>query len=476
MSNQKSETNRNVIFLILIITSIVLAGIGTLEFRKTQHENKKLPIEEKKTRAEISSTGTTKDLFSRGEKILITADNNLNKLQAIKAYALGNYAQAQENFAVSLKAYSNDPETLIYLNNTKAVSQGNELTIGVSVPIGANLNVAQEILRGVAQAQNELNSSQGINGRLLEVVIVNDRNNPELAKQIATEFVKDEKILAVVGHNASDSSIAAAPIYQKGGLVMITPTSSAKDLPTLGNYIFRATPSTRALADKLADYVVNTSHKTNVAICADLEAKASKSFKNDFAWGVYERGGQINSVECNFSASDFNATEIPAQIISNGADALLIAPSLRYLNQAIDVARANRQQLPLFGSHTTYSLTTIKQGQMSVNGLILPVAWYPTSSESYFMKKAAELWGAIGSWRFAMAYDATQAIIEGLKLADSRTQLQEVLSNSQFVAKGASEPIRFMTSGDRILSGVLVTVQPGTKTGTGYDFAYLEAE
>ena len=485
MPNQQSEPKRNGIFLLLIVITIplLLLFLGNLEVGEIPNKNKKLQVEENKivtknsnADAREENTLMTGNLFSRGEEILITAGINLNKTRAANAFALEDFAQAQKFLTVSLENEPNDPETLIYYNNTRAIAQGNELTIGVSVPIGANLDVAEEILRGVAQAQNEFNSSQGINGRLLQVVIANDRNDPVLAKRIATEFVEEEKILAIVGHNASDSSIAAAPIYQQGGLVMITPTSSAKDLPTIGNYIFRATPSTRALADKLANYIVNVSHKTNIAICADSKAKASRSFQNDLTWEVYKYGGTINSSECDFSASDFNPDEIPAQIISNGADALLIAPSLRYLTQAIEVAHANKQQLPLFGSHTTYSFITIKQGQKNVNGLILPVAWFPASSQSSFMNEAEKLWGTIGSWRFAMAYDATQAIIEGLKEADNRAQLQEVISNSKFVAKGAQEPIRFMNSGERILSGVLVKVKPGNKTGTGYDFVSLEAE
>ncbi|HBY75884.1 MAG TPA: ABC transporter substrate-binding protein, partial [Cyanobacteria bacterium UBA11148] len=50
--------------------------------------------------------------------------------------------------------------------------------IAVSVPMESNLNKAQEILRGVAQAQNEVNRNGGINGMLLKVAIANDENDP----------------------------------------------------------------------------------------------------------------------------------------------------------------------------------------------------------------------------------------------------------------------------------------------------------
>ncbi len=482
MSNQETRNNRLIFVLLFLIGVITITTtiFFMLEQRKKNSPADAIGIDKQKTTAEtpsIDSEEKAEKLWSQGNQMLITAEGGIDKLEGIRAYSSENYQQAQIKFRASLENYANDPETLIYLNNSKAVAQGNEVTIAVSVPIGANLNVAQEILRGVAQAQNQFNSNQENKNRLLKVIITNDNNNPELAKEIATKLVQESEILAVVGHNASDSSIAAAPIYQEGGLVMITPTSSAKSLTEIGNYIYRATPSTRALAEKLADYIVNVARKTNIAICADERAKATVSFKSDLTWAVYQYGGVINGVKCNFSAADFNPTKIPAKVISNGADALVLAPSLRYLNQAIEVARANQQQLPLFGSHTTFSLTTLKQGQISVNGLVLPVAWYPKPSENNsFTNNAQKLWQETGSWRTAMAYDATQVIIKGLQITNSRQQLQEILAHPRFIAEGSSGPIRFMENGDRLARGVLVRVEPGKKSGTGYDFTYLESK
>lgn len=469
----KIEINK-IILICTIVLSITLAtSWGVIELQRRQ-KNRAISLNQKLGINQEQSEDLT-PLFSQGNQILITADSNLNKLEGVRAYVRGDFEQARDSFLKSLEANSNDPETLIYLNNSKAIAEGNKLlTIAISVPIGGNLGVAQEILRGVAQAQHEFNSNNGLEGKLLKVIIANDNNEPELAVKIAREFTTETEILAVIGHNASDASIAAAPIYQEAGLVMITPTSSANSLPKIGDYIYRVTPSTRDLANLLADYVVNVARKQNIAICVDNHAEATRSFKSDFTWAVYDKGASINRVECDFAAADFNPTKVPAQVISNGADALLLIPSLRYLDRAIQVARANTQ-LQLFGSHTTYSFTTLQQGQLSVNGMILPVAWFPKPTETnLFIREANKLWGTTGSWRTAMAYDAVQTILRGLELSNNRAQLKQVLDNPSFQAQGVSEPIRFMGSGDRISQGVLVRIEPGEKSGTGYDFVYLD--
>ncbi|MHC5733185.1 MAG: ABC transporter substrate-binding protein, partial [Nostoc sp.] len=86
---------------------------------------------------------------------------------------------------------------------------------------------------------------------------------------IASQFVKDTSILAVVGHNASNASISAAAKYQEGGLVMIAPTGFSDSLSNFGQYIFRTLPRIGLSADRLAKYIIKTVGKTNIAICVD---------------------------------------------------------------------------------------------------------------------------------------------------------------------------------------------------------------
>ena len=207
--------------------------------------------------------------ISSGDKILVQEDRNSYKESGVKALAKGNCKNAIQNFDLSLKESYNDPEALIYLNNAKSRLQVAQHKIAVSVPIGNNPNVAKEMLRGVAQAQDEVNRDNGINGKPLEVVIANDNNEFTLAQGIAIQFVKDSNILAVVGHNASEASISAAPVYQQGGLVMISPTSFALNAIEIGNYIFRTVPRSNVLAVAISDYIINKNAKKNIEICFD---------------------------------------------------------------------------------------------------------------------------------------------------------------------------------------------------------------
>ena len=179
---------------------------------------------------------------------------------------------------------------------------------------------------------------------------------------------------------------------------------------------------------------------------------------------------------CDFSAADFNPLEIPSQVISSGANALLLAPSLAKINQALEVARVSQGRLSLLGNQTLYTYSTLQQGQVDVNGMVLAVPWHAKQINNPYTVTARQMWGGAGSWRTAMAYDATKAIIAGLQSGLKRSQLQKALSTPGFSFEGATGTIQFLPSGDRNMKGTLVKILPGQKSGTGYDFITLSPE
>ena len=482
--NQPSFQKSRKITILCILTAILLV-IWSLNRRKVSSDvnasSSQTLIERWQDRNKDRVDSEIEQRLSLGEQILIGADNNPDKQLATEKFAAGKFREAQQGFMSSLEANPNDPETLIYLNNSLAAIDGKPIKIAVSVPIGGSLNVAKEILRGVAQAQNEINKQGGIeqNGfkKLLQVEIANDDNEPEIAKQIAANFVADTSILAVVGHNSSSVSLAAASIYQQGNLVMISPTSVARDLSQAGSYIFRTTPSTRILAETLAKYAVDI-RRPKVAICVDSGESASVSFKEEFSLSLFESGGEIAPTECDFANENFNPDEIPAKITADGAEALLLIPSVNKINQALDVAKATKNRVPLFGNDSMYTYETLNVGRGDIKGLVVPAAWHPDfTTASSFNKNALNLWGMAGSWRTATAYDATKAIVTGLSSATSRQGLQQTLINSGFVVKGASGKVAFQSSGDRKeKKAVLIKANPGKSSGTGYDFAPVDRD
>jgi branched-chain amino acid transport system substrate-binding protein len=378
----------------------------------------------------------------------------------------GNKDQAIQLLSDYLQNHPNDPEAQIYLNNLKSLDR-NPLKIALVLSI-ENLNIGQEMLRGAAQAQTEINQAGGVNGRYLHIMIVNDGNKPEISTQVAQELSQNPEILAVVGHNASNASIAAAPVYQKAQLVMVNPTSLANGISDTGDYIFRVVPSIGSSAKALAQIVKQQSQK--VSICYDSQAPDSVSFQQEFVANLLANGKQPAATICDFSDPAFDPVAEIKEAVSQGADSLLLAPYIDRLNKAYEIAQANQNKLQLYGSNTLATIKTLQQGQL-VQNLILVSVWSPkVQSNQAFAKAARKRWGGDVSWRTAGVYDAVYAIAAGLRDNPTRLGLQQALSSDRFSASSLNGSIQFLPNGDRAGEAVLIQVRPSPIHQTSFDF------
>lgn len=411
------------------------------------------------------------DRLSAGEKLLITTNNDPSKLAGIKAFSEGNYQDAIAQLTASLQTKSNDPETRIYLNNAR-IGKNDAYNIAVVAPIGTDIDGAQEILRGVAQAQDNINQAGGINGVSLRITIANDDNNPEMATQVATNLAKNLDILGVIGHWGSDASLAAAKVYQDQKLVMISPTSTSTKLSGFGNYILRTVPSDRFTASMLSRYQVNQVKKQKTAIFYNSKSDYSQSLKQEFTTALFGDGGAVVG-EFDLSRPDFNAANDWQEAQQKGAEVIMFASDTTTIDQALLVVQVNNGKLTMLGGDSLYKPKTLQIGAKNAIGMVVAIPWHFLANlKTSFSQNAQKMWGGEVSWRTAMAYDATESLISALKANPnpSRNNIQEALTNPNFQAPGASGQINFLPSGDRNQAVQLVKIEAGKRSGFGYDF------
>ena len=461
--SQKNETT--VLVLSLLVTLALVAG--GLWFTKGI-----IPIGKQPTPGGTTSTEDdrpVKERISDGERLLISDDATSEKQAGISAIASRNYAEALSDLEASLKRDRNDPEALIYLNNARIGNQ-KSYTIAASVPIGSDVNGAQELLRGVAQAQDETNQSGGIKGIPLKVIIANDDDQPDVAKQVAAELVKNSDVLGVIGHYASDVSLATADIYQSGELVAISAISTSVKLSGKSRYVFRTVPSDYVAARALAEYMLQTLKQQKVAVFFNSKSGYSQSLKSEFVTAVSLGGGQVIS-EFDLSDPNFNAAQSVNQSIKGGGQVLMLAANTGTLDKALQVVQVNDKRLSLLGGDDVYSPKTLQVGRDAAENMIVAIPWHILGNpNAEFPKAANQLWGAEVNWRTAMAYDAAKALIAGIEQNQTRKGVQQALSSSDFTAEGAASEIRFLPSGDRNQGIQLVTIKPGSRSSFGYDF------
>ncbi|MBE9159428.1 ABC transporter substrate-binding protein [Nodosilinea sp. LEGE 06152] len=420
-----------------------------------------------------SQPANVANALSWGDRVLFTDAPNPDMQAGAAAYASGDYATAAARFETARNAVRNDPEALIYLNNAKLGSTP-VLGIAVVVPIGDSPNTARELLRGVAQAQDEVIKA----GTPFKVLIANDRNDAGQAEAIANALVQDPNVVGVIGHGTSTTTLAAAPIYQQGQLPMIAPTSTTTELATLArngsNFVFRVIPSDQFTGTTLARHMLSLG-KNRPIVFYNSQSSYSKSLQEAFSTTLGLEGGQVAKL---VDLSQGNPT---AELQGSGADAIVLLPDSATFDAAIAVAQLNQGQLPMLAGDAFYRIEALQKGGASLTGTVVTVPWHPLKSTPPFAQTSSGLWGGDVNWRTALSYDAFQALSSARTVGNvtpaqgqqGRAAIGQALAAQGFSANGSTGAISFLPSGDRNTTVLLVEVRPGTRSGTGFDFVPL---
>jgi branched-chain amino acid transport system substrate-binding protein len=386
------------------------------------------------------------------------------------------------------------------LNNAKANLAGNPpLTLFLATTGGSpdSDRVTLEMLRGLAQAQDNINSSQGIKGRLVEVILGKDDEKPDIAKRMAQHIVENDipgesdlnkNIVAAIGHYTSDITLASGSVlgdakYQDNRVPLISPSSTAirkspnikaKYAINLSEYVFRVVPNDSFTAEKLAGYMRNKLKLQKALVVFDSKDKFSISLKEEFISRIKNKGAKATDIiECNLKETQ------PSQCIalakSNKSQVLMLAtPAESEVWAVINANRSSQLNLKLLGADTAYSQVVLDETGEASEGMVVPIyvslkSAVDKSSTSFklFESKSLGFWGTSDvSWRTISTYDAMETLVTALQQVSSqgkpvtRFNLYETLKNPNFVAQGATAQIKF-DRGERLTSRKLRTIVPG---------------
>ncbi len=134
---------------------------------------------------------------------------------------------------------------------------------------GQFVNVGNEFKEGVKGAVEQINAAGGILGEQVKVIIGDDNCDPEKAISVAQEIV-DQKASLVVGHLCSGASIAASEVYEKNGVVQISPASTSPKYTDRGfKNLFRTCGRDDMQGFVLAEHLVRRYKTKNVGIVYD---------------------------------------------------------------------------------------------------------------------------------------------------------------------------------------------------------------
>jgi ABC-type branched-subunit amino acid transport system substrate-binding protein len=456
--NQNTTVNlRRFVVSPIALTILGLVGVTGILFTSFRVFNICLPIicVPPKT---IQQSNNIENSISSGDRTLFPTILNSARDQGIKSFKEGNYLKAEEYFKKAVNSQRNDPEVLIYLNNALARQRGKPLTLAAVVPATGRTEDAQEMLRGIAQAQNDFNQKDGLNRRLLEIVIADHHGKLEQAEKVAEKLVADASLLGVIGNLTSGVTAKTLPIYEKANLPIISPTSSSTELKS--PVFFRTVPSDKVTGAKLAEYAFRNNFK-KILIVWNPDDPYSRSitsaFREEFIRQFAQKQVAVDILPNITLPALENMIQEAQNITSNEqpVQAIVFFPDTDNRQNAIEFAkkiqeklmaqRQNNNNVPevqLLGGDSLYNSEAL-----DVEGWILAVPWFrdPEKSKN-FANAASTRWGGGVSWRTATSFDATQAFIDSFRISTtiSKVTVLENLKNVNLPPNETSgEPLMF---------------------------------
>ncbi|MBL0691806.1 MAG: branched-chain amino acid ABC transporter substrate-binding protein [SAR324 cluster bacterium] len=163
------------------------------------------------------------------------------------------------------------------------------IKIGVAGPFtGQYAAFGEQIHKGTEKAAADINAAGGVNGKSIELVFGDDACDPKQAVTVANKLTGQDKVIAVVGHFCSSSSIPASEIYAASGILNVTPASTNPTYTERGlDNVFRTCGRDDQQGAVAGNYLINKLNAKKVVILHDKDtygqglADATKKVLNE---------------------------------------------------------------------------------------------------------------------------------------------------------------------------------------------------
>jgi len=223
-----------------------------------------------------------------------------------------------------------------------SVAQETVVRLGHVAPTSGGIaHLGKDNENGARMAIEELNA-KGITiaGRKIrfELLAEDDAADPKQGTAAAQKLV-DSKVVGVIGHLNSGTSIPASKIYSDAGIPQISPSATNPRFTRQGyKTTFRVVADDVHLGGTLGKYAVNQVKGKSIAVIDDRTAYG-QGVADEFEKGVKGAGGKIVGREfTNDKATDFTAiltslkAKKPDVVFFGGMDAVA-GPMLRQMKQ-----------------------------------------------------------------------------------------------------------------------------------------------
>jgi len=188
-----------------------------------------------------------------------------------------------------------------------AVGCARDIPIGAVISrTGAASVYGEKVQRGLDLALEEINAGGGFKGRKLRLVVRDDATNPAVGRRAVEELIRQDAVHVIVGPIVSPVALAIAPLCEQTRTVLLSPSASAPQITSAGEFIFRNYPSDVLEGTSMARFARQLGLERMVILALDNEFGAGLKtvFSQQYAGRLHEIVATFDFREADASAFD----------------------------------------------------------------------------------------------------------------------------------------------------------------------------
>jgi len=324
---------------------------------------------------------------------------------------------------------------LLGLNCCQKIENSSELIkIGeVGTLTGSEASFGISTHRGVELAIRQINASNGINGKKLQLQTLDDQGKPEETMAAATKLITQSHVVALVGGHPSSRGLAISPIAQKYQVPLLHSASTHPQVTKVGDYIFRICFTDPFQGHVMAKFAINGLKLKRIAILRDMKSDYSIGLSDFFKKTFKQRGGEI-LIEQNYGSGDIDFKSQLTAIRAKSPEAIFVPG---YYTEAALIARQARDlgmSTLLLGGDGWDSPKFLEIGGSSVNGSFYSSHYSSENQDPRirtFITEYKKAWGDTPDGLAALGYDAIQVLADSMRKSSipDRKNIQAALKN-----------------------------------------------
>ncbi len=350
--------------------------------------------------------------------------------------------------------------------NSKQASEkkAEPIKIGAVAPVtGPAATYGKSTKQGYEMALEEWNAKGGVLGRKVEMIFEDDKADPTEAANAFSKLINDNHVVAIVGSVTSSCSLAGAPIAQRAGVPMITPTSTNPKVTEQGDYIFRACFIDPFQGTVAAKFVYDNLKARKAGVIYDVGQDYNTGLAEFFKKGFEKLGGQVVAYEgYPDGTTDFNAQL--TKILDAKPD-VIYCPN--YYNDDGLIAKQARSlgfTGPIVGGDGWDSPDLVKIGGDAVNNCYFTNHFSKDDKRpevQNFVSKYTSKYGEAPDALAALGYDAMNIMLTAIQNAGSTdgAKIKDALKNIDY--QGVTGHIKFDANRNPIKSAVILKIENG---------------